>query len=49
MRNMDNKTESTIDIDHVLHYARLQLSLTIGLSCGVPLMVMEHKGLFLLL
>lgn len=42
----DNKTESTIDIDHVLCYAQLQLSLTIGLSSGVPVMVMEHKGLF---
>lgn len=40
------KTESNIDIVHVLCYAQLQLSLTIGLSCGVPVMVMEHKGLF---
>lgn len=40
------KPELTIDADHVLCYAQLQLSLTIGLSCGVPVMVMEHKGLF---
>lgn len=41
-----NKPESTIDMNRALCYAQSQLSLTIGLSCGVPVMVMEHKGLF---